>query len=338
MSARIALGALAAAAALAGACGRSDRTSPKELQQQIATLEAERDSLRAKLDTLMAADPIIQGMPTTPVRVGVPTSLAEELITKVVSGFVDQVTLELKNLKVKKTGTVKMVVSIGQYDLQVQIHTVTGKLKTGKPEMKFGGNKVSLELPVRVVSGSGRATIDFKWDGKNVSGAVCGDMEVQQEVTGGVKPASYPVAGALLLSATTREILAAPQFPTIKVNLKVEPSTESWAAVEKILEDKEGVCGYVVEKVNVLRIVQALIERGFNVRLPTEKIKPVAIPVGIEPSMKVKGQEVELGIKVGQLAITEKMIWLGADIHIDLEGPLGPPAAAKSAGAVTGTD
>ena len=73
-------------------------------------------------------------------------------------------------------------------------------------------------------------------------------------------------------------------------------------------------------------------------RLPTEKIKPVAIPVGIEPSMKVKGQEVELGIKVGQLAITEKMIWLGADIHIDLEGPLGPPAAAKSAGAVTGTD
>ncbi len=337
MSARIALVALAAAA-LAGACGRSDRTSPKELQQQIATLEAERDSLRAKLDTLMAADPIIQGMPTTPVRVGVPTSLAEELITKVVSGFVDQVTLELKNLKVKKTGTVKKVVSIGQYDLQVQIHKVTGKLKTGRPEMKFGGNKVSLELPVRVVSGSGRATIDFKWDGKNVSGAVCGDMEVQQEVTGGVKPASYPVAGALLLSATTREILAAPQFPTIKVNLKVEPSTESWAAVEKILEDKEGVCGYVVEKVNVLRIVQALIERGFNVRLPTEKIKPVAIPVGIEPSMKVKGQEVELGIKVGQLAITEKMIWLGADIHIDLEGPLGPPAAAKSAGAVTGTD
>ena len=262
MSARIALGALAAAAALAGACGRSDRTSPKELQQQIATLEAERDSLLAKLDTLMAADPIIQGMPTTPVRVGVPTSLAEELITKVVSGFVDQVTLELKNLKVKKTGTVKKVVSIGQYDLQVQIHKVTGRLKTGRPEMKFGGNKVSLELPVRVVSGSGRATIDFKWDGKNFSGAVCGDMEVQQEVTGGVKPASYPVAGALLLSATTREILAAPQFPTIKVNLKVEPSTESWAAVEKILEDKEGVCGYVVEKVNVLRIVQALIERA----------------------------------------------------------------------------
>jgi hypothetical protein len=313
---------------LALGCGRSDRTSPKELQAQLTALEAERDLLRTKLDALMKDDPIIKGMPTTPVRVGVPTALASELITKVVSGFVDQVTLELKNLKVKKTGNVKKVVTIGQYDLQVQIHKVTGKLKTGKPDVKFGGNKVSLQLPVHVVSGSGRATIDFKWDGKNVSGAVCGDMDINQEVSGGVKPASYPVAGTLVLSATTREILAAPQFPTIKVNLKVEPSKESWSAVEKILADKEGVCGYVVEKVNVLKIVEALIAKGFNVRLPTEKIKPMAVPVGIEPSMKVKGQEVELGIKLGQLAITEKMIWLGADIQIELDGPLVPPPAA----------
>jgi hypothetical protein len=318
-------------AALAGGCGRTDRASPKELQAQIAALEAERNVLRTKLDELMKHDPIVQGMPTTPVRVGVPTSLASELITKVVSGFVDQVTLELKNLKVKKSGNVKKVVTIGQYDLQVQIHKVTGKLKTGKPDVKFGGNKVSLELPVHVVSGSGRATIDFKWDGKNVSGAVCGDMDINQEVSGGVKPASYPVAGALVLSATTREILATPQFPTIKVNLKVEPSKESWGAVEKILADKEGVCGYVVEKVNVLKIVEALIAKGFNVRLPTEKIKPMAVPVGIEPTMQVKGREVELAIKLGELAITERMIWLGADVRVELDGPLVPqPVAGAS--------
>ncbi len=312
----LALAALAVAA-LAGGCGRGDRASPKQLQAQLTALEAERDLLRTKLDALMQNDPIIQGMPTTPVRVGVPTELARELITKVVSGFVDQVTLELKNLKVKKTGNVKKVVSIGQYDLQVKIHKVTGKLKTGKPDVTFGGNKVSLELPVRVVSGSGRATIDFKWDGKNVSGAVCGDMEITQEVSGGVKPASYPVAGALVLSATTREILASPQFPMIKVNLKVEPSKESWSAVEKILADKEGVCGYVVEKVNVLKIVQALIDKGFNVRLPTEKIKPLAVPVGIAPTLKVRDQTVTVSVKVGKLAITEAMIWLGADVVLE---------------------
>jgi hypothetical protein len=150
-------------------------------------------------------------------------------------------------------------------------------------------------------------------------------MEVTQEVSGGVKPASYPVVGGLVLTATAREILASPKFPLIKVNLKVQPSAESWAAVQKILDEKTGVCGYVVEKVNVLGIVQGLINRGFNVRLPTEKIKPMAIPVGIEPTMQVRGQPVELAIKVGELAITEKMIWLGADVQIAMPAPVAPP-------------
>lgn len=324
MSARAAFVWLPAVAALALACGRGDRTTPAELRAQIDALENERSVLREKVNALMQGNPLLEGMPTQPVRVGVPTALASELITKVVTGFVDQVTLELKNLKVKKAGTVKKVVSIGQYELQVQIHRVSGKLKTGTPTLKFGGNKVSLAMPVTVASGSGRATIHFKWDGKNVSGAVCGDMEVTQEVSGGVKPANYPVAGGIVLTATAREILASPRFPLIKVNLKVQPSKESWAAVEKILEDKEGVCGYVLEKVNVLKIVQGLIERGFNVRLPTEKIKPMAMPVGIEPTMQVRGKPVELAIKVGELAITERMIWLGADVRVEMPDSLKP--------------
>jgi hypothetical protein len=313
-------------AGLAGlACGRADRNSPEQLRGQIEALKTERAALREKVHALMQGDPILEGMPTQPVRVGVPTVLARELITKVVTGFVDQVTLELKNLKVRKTGTVKKVVSIGQYELFVQIHRVTGKLTTGTPDIRFGGNKVSLALPVSVVSGSGRATVNFKWQGKNVSGAVCGDMSISQEVSGGVKPASYPVSGALVLTASTREILASPRFPMIKIRLKVQPSEESWAAVQKILDEKQGVCGYVVEKVNVLGIVQGLIDRGFGVRLPTEKIRPMAVPVGIEPTMQVRGQPVELAIKVGELAITEQMIWLGADVRVATQAPGKPP-------------
>jgi len=315
---------LVVACGAALACGRADRTTSTQLRSQIASLETERATLREKLHALMQDDPLLVGMPTQAVRVGVPTALARELITKVVAGFVDQVTLELKNLKVKKTGTVKKIVSIGEYELHVQIHSVTGKLKTGTPDVRFGGNKVSLGLPVTVASGSGRATINFNWNGKNVSGAVCGDMNISQEVSGGVKPASYPVSGGLVLTASAHEILASPRFPLIKVNLKVQPSEESWAAVQKILEEKQGLCGYVLEKVNVLKIVQGLIDRGFNVRLPTEKIKPMAVPVGIEPKMKVRGQEVELAIKVGELAITEQMIWLGADVKIALPVPVRP--------------
>lgn len=318
MRAPSAFAALAVSTALAAslACGREDRQTPDKLRAEIQALEKERQSLRQRMDELMVNDPRLKGMPDTPVRVGVPTTLARDLIQRVVAGFVDQVTLELKNLKVKKSGRVRKVVTIGEYDLDVTIHRVTGKLKTGKPEVTFGGDKVAIALPVTVASGSGRATIRFKWDGKNVAGATCGDMEVTQEVSGGVRPDTYPVKGGLVLTATAQDILAQPRFPQTRVNLKVVPSPQSWAAVDGILGGKDGVCGYAVEKVNVRGIVQRLVDKGFNVRLPTEKIKPMAVPVGIEPTMMVKGKPVALSIKLGDLAITEDVIWLGARVSV----------------------
>ncbi len=139
---------------------------------------------------------------------------------------------------------------------------------------------------------------------------------MSQEVSGGVRPDTYPVRGGLVLSATYQEILARPTFPRLRVNLKVVPSEQSWAAVDRILGDKGGVCGYVIDRVDVRGIVQRLVDRGFNVRLPTDKIKPVAVPVGIEPTMHVRGQPVALSIQVGDLAITEDIIWLGARVGV----------------------
>jgi hypothetical protein len=313
-----AVAALAASSVLAAtlACGRGDRETPDQIRAGIQALEKERDALRERVNDLMVNDPRLPGMPNTPVRVGVPTTLARDLIQRVVAGFVDQVTLELKNLKVKKSGRVKKVVTLGEYDLKVDIRRIEGRLKTGKPEVTFGGDAVALALPVTVVSGAGRATLQFKWDGKGAAGATCGDMEVTQEVSGGVRPDTYPVKGGLVLTATAKDILAEPRFPLIKVNLKVVPSDESWAAVDAILAQKGGLCGYVVEKVNVRGIVQRLVDKGFNVRLPTEKIKPMAVPIGIEPTMEVRGQPVALGIKLGELAITESVIWLGAHVSV----------------------
>jgi len=150
---------------------------------------------------------------------------------------------------------------------------------------------------------------------------------VTREVWGGVRPDTYPLSGGLVLKATAEEILAEPRFPLIKVNLKVDPSRESWDSVQKILDEKEGVCGYVLDKVDVRAILERLVNKGFNVRLPTEKIKPMAVPVGIEPTMEVRGQPVALGIKLGRLAITEQMIWLGANVSV----ATGAEAAAKVA-------
>ena len=45
-------------------------------------------------------------------------------------------------------------------------------------------------------------------------------------------------------------------------------------------------------------------------------IKPMAIPVGIAPTMKVRDETVRIEVAVSDLAITEHMIWLGADVTL----------------------
>ena len=116
----------------------------------------------------------------------------------------------------------------------------------------------------------------------------------------------------------------------IKMKLKVVPSPESWATVQKILDDQHGVCGFVLDKVNIPGVLDGLIGKGFDVRLPTEKLKPLAIPVGIAPTMNVRGEPLTIEVKVSHLAITEQMIWLGANVSLGVVGgPKGAPAASK---------
>jgi hypothetical protein len=301
-----------------GCGGRADRKTPDEIRGEIAALERERDELRAKIGELIAEDPRLAGMPEQPVRIGVPTALARQLITKLTTGFVDKITLELKNIRVKKKGTVKKMVTLGDYNLEVLITRISAALMTGEPDVRFGGDRIKLGLPVHVKSGTGQATIHFVWEGKGAPGAVCGDLDVTQDVSGRARPDDYPVAGALQLTATAEQIRAAPKFGVVRIKVSVEPSEQSWADVQKILGTKGGVCGFVLDKVNIPKVLKGLLDRGFNIRLPTEEIKPVALPVGVQPTMDVRGQTMTVAAKVGHLKITEHMIWLGAEVAIDV--------------------
>lgn len=304
---------------------RAGRQTVGERRAEIAALEQERDVLKRTLEELSGKDPRREGMPGSPVRIGVPTTLATDLIQRLAAGFGNQVTLDLKNLKVRKRGAIRKVVTLGEYDLRIDIHRVVGKLRTGTPVVTFGSDRVTVNLPVAIASGSGNATMHFKWKGKSIGAAVCPDQDIVQKVHGGVKPDNYALSGGLVLSAGTTQILAEPIFPLLKVNLKIDPAADSWAAAKQILDDKTGVCGFVLDRVNVLGHVQRLIDRGFNVRLPTERIKPLAMPVGIHPTMEVRGQRVALAITVTDLAITKHVIWLGSEVSV----AVGHDEAAK---------
>jgi hypothetical protein len=104
------------------------------------------------------------------------------------------------------------------------------------------------------------------------------------------------VRGTLQLQATAR-------IPPMRVLLEVEPSKQSWD-------------GFVLDRIDVLGIVRKIVAKGFVVRLPTEKIKPMAIPIGIEPTISVKGRPVELEIHLAELSIARELIWLGASVEV----------------------
>jgi hypothetical protein len=290
------------------------------LRREVAALEGERKDLQQRLDALMPADKRIVGMPKADLRLGIPTSLIRELVERVTAGLVDQVTLVLEDLHVRKAGAIRKVVTLGEYGLDVTIDRVTGRLRTGAPAMTFGGNRIQLTLPMTLASGTGAATVRFKWDGRNVAGAVCGDLDLTRQVSGGVKPDRYTLSGALVLSSTKEQILVTPRFPRLTLKLRVVPSAESWAAVKKVVADQEGVCGFVLERVSLVEFVERIVDKGFNVRLPTERLAPMAVPVGIEPSLTVRDRPLKLGVRVGGLAITEDVIWLGADIDVSTSG------------------
>jgi hypothetical protein len=339
----VAIAAVAVLGLAAGVAGVLDARKRREQEREAASqaaeiqsLEREIADLRTRLDALVPRDPRLAGMPKARARIGVPTTLMRELVEKTTAGLVDQVSLELRGIKVHKEGTIKKVVTMGQYALDVDLDRVRGRLRPGRPEVRFGGNSVAVSVPVDVVQGTGEATVHFTWDGGGMAGAVCGDLDITRKVSGSVKPARYVLSGSVRLGVTNGQILASPRFPETRLELQVEPSDESWAMLQAVLDEKKGLCGFVLGKVDVRKTVEQVVERGFKVRLPTERIKPLAVPVGFEPSLSVRGETLGLSVKVGQLVVTEHAFWLGADVSLASAppAPAGKAPAGKAPAAV----
>lgn len=305
--------------------GCSKKASPEQLRAwdaEVARLQVEQDSLRIRSAELIAKDPRILGLPRGEVVIAVPTSFIRNVIGVLFRDVVDNVTLRLSGIKAHVAKKIKKVVTIGEFTVDVDITKVVGKIEPGQPDVVFGGDSISLALPIRVARGTGEAMIHFVWDGKNVAGVACGDMDITQRVTGDVIPADYLVTGAMVLEKRGRRVTGAPRFPETRLRLKVNPSKESWAAIDSILAEKEGVCGWVLDKVNVKQILANLTqEKGFNVKLPLQKIKPVLLPAGIRDSVTVGGKALAIDARTNTIRIDPDAIWYSAKVRLESAEP-----------------
>lgn len=305
-------------AALGMACAR--RASDEQQRSwsgEIARLEAEQDSLRLRAAELIAADPKIQALPGGDVVVAVPTAFVRDIIEHLFVDVADHITLSLTGIRAHVAKTVKKVVTIGEFVVDVDSMKAVGRLRPGKPAVSFDGGRVSLSLPVTVTEGRGEAVIHFTWDGKNVAGATCGDMDIRQKVDGTIVPADYRLSGTMSLDIRGSRAVATLRFPETRLRIRVQPSKESWDAIHALLDEKKGVCGWVLDKVDVPSLLSGVVEtKGFSVKLPLDRLQPIKFPAGAQDSVTVGGRTFAVSAQTHTLRIDPDAIWYSADVRV----------------------
>ena len=299
---------------------------PAPTAADIEELTRERTRVQDDLRVALEQNDVLDfaHAPAGNVLVGVPTRLAEDLVGQMVSGLFSEVRLELGSLRAHHEGDVKtrllFTQTIGHYALDVDVKEVLATLKPTAPDLTFGGNAIALRLPVTVASGRGTGTVRFRWRGQGLAGAVCGDVDVVQDVSSGVRPAAYTVEGDFLLAADADTVSATPRFRDLRLHVVLQPTDATWkalaAAVEDVKDDKNGVCRAAIRRLDVAALVKKAIARGFTVKVPARLIRPVSLPASVEGSIDVQGRTVSLGARPLGLAVTPVMLWYGVDVSV----------------------
>ena len=308
---------------------------PPPTAARLTALRAERDALEQKLrEAVMAhGEKSVMDAPKGGLMLGIPTSFTASILEQVVTGLFHETTLVLRNLKVHKQGEVKAKMLIrkrklGTYALNVNIHEARGLLRPGKPTLRFGGNRVTVVLPVRLAQGEGRAELQFAWDSKGAAAnMVCGDVEVTRPVTGNVTPEDYTVSGSFDIASAGEAIVLRPRFPDLAVRLRVDPSDQAWAVVEEVVKKQRKGCEIALNKVDIKEKLGAILGRGFNVKIPQKIFKPIRLPAGVSQSLEVQGIRLALHVKPTGVLVANDRIWYGADVRMS-RAP-APAAGAK---------
>ncbi len=314
---------------------RTEREDPATVRREIVQLTRTRDSLRAAVFDAVGTSDLLDGRADGDVVIGLPTPFVDTIVRSVVDGWFHDVQLRLPTINLHKDGEVKARLGIfgrrtvGSYDLDLALRNVRGTLQPSPPEMTFGGNIIRLAVPVRVVDGTGVAHVTAAWRSRGLAGPVCGNMTVTRDVTGRVRARTYVARGRLVLSALDGAVTADPDFPELAIRLFVDPSRASVAALDSVLATQRGLCGYAVEKSRASERIQALVARGFNVKIPQRFFRPIRLPVAVQTEVPVGDRTVALEVTPTGLSVTASAVWLAANVRVKARAVPSPPQPSR---------
>jgi hypothetical protein len=330
--------ALGAAALLVAGCARKpDPRVAAEAEARIAELHAAHEALHDSLEALVAGDSLLlaAAADTGQVIVALREPLVENLVNEVTRRYLDRVEVHLTpDVEVEESGEIRVKVLVarvkaGDWHVHLTIHRIDGVLRAKPPAVTVTGtNRLELALPVTLEDGRGEATLRFRWDAAGVAGAVCGDFETTQRITGRVLPAGYTIDGAFVLSANERTIVAEPEFPAEKFRLVVDLSPESWDEVRRTLasQDKIFKCGIALDPPDVIQKLRALGRKGFNVKLPRSIFRTVELPASVSEAVTVETRRVELSVRPNVLRVTPRTFWYSAAVETAISDAAPAPA------------
>jgi hypothetical protein len=298
----------------------------------LASLESTRDELRARLAQTLAADPRVASAPDADVVIGMPVDFASGLVKNVTAGFLKRVEIALRDITIHAADEVEAksrlfgTIKPGRFTLDMTLQEARAVLVPGTPRVDFKGERLKLDLPVTLTRGEGRAVINFFWDSRGLGSVVCEDFTLLEPVSGRVRPAVYAVRGGFRLAVEGGALVASPEFPDLVVHLIVEPSEETWQRVDKAIDARRWTCEKVLERVKVPKLLEALMAKGFDVRVPRSIFKPVRLPAAFQESVSFEGRTYRLGVRPLALRVTPEILWYGADVQPGEVEPASGPA------------
>jgi hypothetical protein len=290
---------------------------PEELER----LRRDHATLRARVERGLRRGGSVADAPESTVLVGVPARVAERVGAEVVTGFLREVTLSLHDLKVRKEDEVRATIlgrrTLGRFTLALAIAEDRARLRPGKPRLSFARDLVKVALPVTIAEGSGRGRLRFQWDGRGMAGAVCGDLDTTLQVAGTVVPGTHTLEGAFHLSTEGATIVARPEFGEIKVRVPIEPSNETWNAVDALVGQRGAVCRTALKAADLQEKLRSALARGVAVTIPRNALaREMRFPAAIERPLDLPQRSMHLDVRPSGVVVSPARLWYGAIVEV----------------------
>src|SRR5207249_3397372 len=159
-------------------------------------LRAQHQVLHERLEQALEGETLLtrSELGAGEVVVAIRTSYVQDVVKEMARRYLDHVSLELSDIHVHENGDLKKGTFLGQmtlgtWDVQIDVSRLSGVLGGHTPQLQIGGdNDVQLVMPVSVREGHGEGDLRFTWDARSMVDVVCHDFEVRERLQATVVP------------------------------------------------------------------------------------------------------------------------------------------------------